>query len=249
MTGSSRRQFTNEELMTFADGEADPALKSALAAALERDRALAERLEIFRSTARSLKHAFPPQTDREADRKIAAAMQEALRAENATAHRESSIIAFPARRTLFENRWVGAAAAAVILGIGLVSGYLAGQRTLPAVQFAAGAAADMAEAFAKLASGSSVQVEGGKLTLIATYRSARGELCREYELDAPAPGKMTGLACIHANEWRTIAQIFSETEGAGYIPAGEDELVEALAARAGMTGPLTEAEEAEIFGK
>jgi hypothetical protein len=241
--------FSDEDLMLFADGQADKQLASKIEAALIKDDELAQRVEVFRSTSLSLKQAFPTLPDAAGDAKILAAMEQALLAEANSSSQSSNVVSFPLRKAANSNWWQGAVAAAIALGIGLSSGYFAGQQSQEAVTLAGNLPAEAVASLNAAPSGETVQLQDGKITLVASFQSATGDFCREYEYLTKQSGKVTGLACKHQHGWHSVAQVFSESDGSSFVPANGLELVDSIIDRAQLKGPLTEQEEKVLLGK
>ncbi len=78
--------FDDETLMAFADGELDDATMARVAAAIDRDPALAERVALFSQTRLLSKDAFAPLLERP----VPAALSEAVRASVARAREQQS---------------------------------------------------------------------------------------------------------------------------------------------------------------
>jgi hypothetical protein len=241
--------FSDEDLLLFADGQADKQLSLKIESAMGHDDELAQRVEVFRSTSLSLKQAFPLLPDAAGDAKILAAMEQALLAEANSSSLSSNVDSFPPRKAANSNWWPGAAAAAIALGIGLSSGYFAGQQSQVPVTLAGNLPAESVTPLNTTPSGESIQLQDGKMTLVASYQSANGELCREYEYLTKQSGKVTGLACKHQRGWHSVAQVYSESDGNSFVPANGLELVDSVVERAQLKGPLTEEEEKAMLGK
>jgi hypothetical protein len=240
-------QFSDEELMAFADGEADGKLSKRIQAATLSDSRVANRVALFRSTSQALKHVFPVQRNDEVDEKIVAAMENAQRSQTQSKSNESNVVQFPKRNPIIDQWWKGVAAAAIILGFGLSTGYMVAQQVDTPVQMAGQVNEATAQAFNTVASGEYVTLQDGKLTLVATFKSTNGEACREYEIENGAPGKITGLACKHSHGWHVVAQVFSEADGNSFAPASGVDLIDSFVARANLLGPLAESDEKTIL--
>jgi surface antigen len=202
----SASAITDEMLVAFADGEADEATIEAVAAALDADEILAERLDLFVTTRQILKTELDP-VAREAvpDRLTRFVMSGAPDA----ASEPAATAAAPRRR----ERWAALPMAAALAGIvagGL--GYWAGttspqgQGGTPTMASLVAADAELARALASTPDAERrnwrAAGQAGEIELRQSYRTERG-FCRSFGLSEGKASSWGGLACRQGEGWAT----------------------------------------------
>lgn len=240
----STEKFDDETLMAFADGELDEARSLALEQALETDEALAERLAVFLDSRRLVGDALKPLIDEPVPEALLASVRQmAEEAQRKTVAQEDNVVAFrpkpqphaapPARR------WLMPLAASLVAVISGAVGYTVG-RTGPAETRAG---AEIATALDREASGKDVALgaSGAMLNIVATFRDARGALCREYEVKGPASSTLT-VACRQDGGWATRLAL-TAPKAEGYVPASSQETIDAYLASIEAGAPLSAEEE------
>lgn len=239
------RRFSDEDLMAFADGEADPALAGEIRSAAEKDRKLAERIALFKGTAAMAKNAFdqmakwqPPQD-----------LVDKIR--NATAPTEN-VVAFKPRaaKPSFFMPTTIAASLALAVGIGL-GAFLGGQPgNGPAGSVALGPLgnAEVATALSTLRSGEQRNLEAGRIEMVATFMDDSNRLCREFELDAPSQQTFVTVTCQTGNRWDVVFSAAAPATPEGFAPAGSRDAVDAYLQSIGASDTLSVEEEAKRLG-
>lgn len=222
-------QIDDETLMALADGELDPARAADVRMAVEADPALQQRLHRFEETRRLLAglRTAPAQEDTLAARIRAAANQPD------TVDTPSPAVAAPAN---LNRRPLLAAASAAALALGLGWWWLhQPEGNLTATETAA---LDM------LPSGEAQPFDdSGDLVMIASFLTADGGFCREYEVVQPETVRVV-LACEEEGGWQQRFASTTDTGDESYRPAsGADTIDDALEA-IGATGVMTPEEEA-----
>lgn len=204
--------ITDELLMAFADGELAEPEASELARRIEADPDLAARVAMFRQT-RDIFAKMPadPIPDALADR--IRAMAEPAPASNVV----------PMRRRV--PLWQLPAAAAVALAVGLGAG----------LSLVPSGGTDLA-VLDSLPSG---EAQGG-VTAVATFQTASGDLCREFE-----QGGMISVACRTEGGWQTRLAV--ATGGEGYAPVSGVEALDAWLAGVEAGDPLDPEAEASAL--
>lgn len=245
----TRDEITDEMLMAYADGELDAATRARVEGALVEDTALAARLKVFTATRAALgalgRHdaasiGMPP------------GLQAALRAkiEGAAAAGAAPAPATPADRVVpFQPRparsvplWTGALAASLALAVGLGGGLLLGSGSGSGGAGGPQGAA-LRAALDSVASGDTQSLaDGSTLTVIATFVSAQGAICREYEVARPAGVHSVEVACDDGTGWEP--QLMVALGGAeGYAPASAPDLLELYFEQSDAGAPLDPAAE------
>ncbi len=90
----------------------------------------------------------------------------------------------------------------------------------------------------RIASGTAVDVGSGRLTLLASYRSPDGALCREFVFDSGAQ-RANAVACRAGGRWDVAFLAAVPPRGSGYTVAGGDTLTDAYLERSGLGAPLS----------
>ncbi|MCF3974276.1 anti-sigma factor family protein [Paracoccus salsus] len=236
----------DETLMALADGELEHGMAERVRAAIAADPALQARLRVFVETRRALRETAAQSGPAPGDDALIARIRAASMAtQPATAPGTAptlqpgpATVRHPAN--LVRRPLAGLAAALLTVVIGLVWWWPAGgpDAAIPASQIAA---------LQELMSGETRDLpDGSRLTMIASYRTGGGALCREYETHAGT--RMTVMvACRNDDGWtRHFATDITASED--YIPAaGEIEALDAFLAQTAAGAPLGPAQEVEAL--
>lgn len=210
-------RFTDEELMSYADGVAAPALAARIEQALPQDADVAARLELFRASAQLLRAAFEPVADEPVPERLRQAARGAQRQ--------------PPPRRRAGARWRAPLALAAVLasvGVGVLIGI---GRPADEAQVAAEVAAVLGEA--PRGERRHVQADGrpAEIVVLASY-DLDGAFCREYALtDTVTSGHVRRFSCERPDGgWRALAVPDAATPAAdewapaagsaGALPAG-----------------------------
>ena len=232
--------FDDEELMAFADGALDEPRFSEVAAAIEADPALAERLELIVAGGKAAKAVFGPLVDQPVPAALTA------RVEAAIAEHKGKVVPF--------RRWVpasfvpmAAAAAIAAIAVGPVAYFAGGSRDAPLVAIGAPLAPAITSQLASLPSGAEARLGDAVIRPIATFTDAESTLCREFELD----GALTtvAVACRSGTEWRVAIAIDAPPATDGYAPASSLAALDAFLGSIDAGPPLPPAAEAEALAR
>jgi hypothetical protein len=241
--------ITDEMLMAYADGELDTADMAEVERALAADESLAERVAIFADTRRAVKTAYtaaPAPVPAELVAKVRA-MAAASQAAPAT----PQVIDLASRRKTTPV-WSTAIAASIALVIGLAGGWYAGQggRTTEGLQLTALADPGIAGALAEVPSGERLDLASGNaFAAIATYRTADGELCREFEYDRSTGGTYVAVACNRSGSWDLRFAVAGAADDGGYAPASSLDTLDAYLDATGAGQPMTTQDEAAALSE
>jgi anti-sigma factor RsiW len=233
--------WTDEMLMAFADGEVAPTEAAAIATAAAADPALAARIDAFRqSRARIAVLA----TDTAVPDALVARIRALQAAEAATpAPANSNVIPLTPRPRA--PLWQLPLAASVALLAGLAVGAFMPRGDVPATPVALLSAPGLPEALASLPSGQSATLpDGSALTLISSFETETGDLCREIELAAPDSAILVAVTCRTGGLWDTQLAVLAEGGASGYTPAASLDTLDAWYAATGASAPLSPEEEA-----
>ncbi|MCU0902542.1 MAG: zf-HC2 domain-containing protein [Tabrizicola sp.] len=238
--------ITDELLMAYADGELDAAEMAEVERAMAEDESLAERVAIFADTRRAVKDAYPAPAPVSAD--LAArvrAMTEAAEARPATA----AVIDLAARRKPAPV-WSLAMAASLALAVGLAGGWYVGTGASGGEGLRLTALSDPAisGALATVAAGERLELaDGNAFAAIATFRTADGEVCREFEYDQAAGSTYVAVACDQSGTWDLRFAVASAPDDGGYAPASSLDTLDAYLEATGAGQPMTREDEAAVL--
>ncbi len=186
--------YDDETLMAYADGELDEVLTAEITGAIERDPALARRVEQHRALRAKVAGAFAAVLDQPLPERLSAAANGPARAE---------VLQFPARSAPAQSlRWGvrewGAMAATLVLGVLLSWNFAPSGSTLISAHdgalVARGALANALDS--QLAS---TQRAADAVQIGLTFKSREGGYCRSFLVRKAGTA---GLACREDGEWR-----------------------------------------------
>jgi hypothetical protein len=245
----ARRDVTDEDLMAYADGEADAATQQWIDAALAEDDALAARLAVFLESREAVQAAFAPKLQEPVPEKLLAAVQ--AMATKAAAPAPGNVVSLDAHRQGRRSMIVpGAMAAAIVLGLGFVIGQalgpIGGNRT---TAVAALADPSIQTALSTVPTGDE-QVIGQEATFraIASFRDVDGTFCREFEHARPEGDTYVSVACDTGEDW-AIKLVIATGSGTGYAPASALETLDAWMVSTEAQPPMSSTEEIEALGE
>jgi hypothetical protein len=207
--------YDDEILMAFVDGELDAKLRAEIAAAIEKDPALARRVEQQRTLSTQVSGAFAKVLNQPVPERLTRAARGAAASEAAASR--GNVLQFPARPARAPaapwraREWV-AMAASLVLGVLISWRMLAPGEGAPIV-----AGTDALLAHGELARALDTQLaseqRGEEPVLIGlTFKARDGNYCRSFVLRTT---KTAGLACRVGSDWQVPA-----TDSA-VIPPGE----------------------------
>jgi hypothetical protein len=245
------RAFTDEQLMAFADGEADAQTSLDIKEALRSDPNLAKRIAVFTATGDLARRSFalkPVPTDLEARIRDMAARSAASGEPVSTPRAQIP------REAANSNRasWHLPLAASILLAIGLAGGYLAGNLRPEAsagLEIAGLVDPAMENALQTVPAGSKQKIGDDLFIAIASFKNEGGQLCREFERDFKSGAFIVGVACLEDGRWSTQAVIAAARSDTGYAPASSMDAIEAYISAIGAGPVLGSDEEAAELSK
>ena len=225
-------QIDDQVLMALADNELDAATAVQVRNAVAADPALQARLRVFIETRNLMKSSAAPLASSPKDADLIAQIRAA-----STPSTQMPVPANDNRRPLLA---IAAAAALAVIGLGWW------QTSGPADQ---GFGAAQLAALDSLPSGESRAVEGGEMTMIASYRNDADEFCREFETTS-GDARQAIVACREAEGWAQRFAATIESSGDFQPASGDIPGLDAYLTESGAGQPLTaEDEAAALAGK
>ncbi|GFE48427.1 anti-sigma factor [Roseobacter cerasinus] len=248
-------EFTDEELMAYADGELaeDRATDLDLALAAESD--LAERLALFVDTRMLSKEALEPMLAEPVPEHLVAQVQ-ALAAAGQTpdAPTGETVVAFPDKRAApaAPPLWKLPLAATLALAVGLGAGLSlapTGETGGVGLQIATLTDPQIIDALHTVASGDDLLLQdGSRIAPVATFMDGSQALCREFELDRTDGLTVVSVACHRSGGWDVqMAVASAAATETGYAPASSLEILDAYLAANEAGPPLDLQAEAEAL--
>ncbi|QHW28748.1 hypothetical protein GYN07_30920 (plasmid) [Rhizobium leguminosarum bv. viciae 248] len=239
----SKKDFDDETLMAFADGELDETQSRALEEALAGNEALCERLAVFLDSRQLVGDALKPLIDEPVPEALLASVH---RMADEVRHQkpQDNVVSFrPKQQQQTMRRWLVPVAASLVAIVTGVVGFALG-RINPS---ASNSGAEIAAVLDREVSGRDVTLSSPDTVLhvVASFRDERGELCREYELKQPKSSTLT-VACRQNGAWATRLALTS-AKADGYVPASSQETIDAYLASIQAGEPLSPEEEREVL--
>lgn len=255
------RDYDDETLMAFADGELDPATAEAVAAAIDADPALAVRVEMFMETRNLARSAFAPMLERPVPQELVdtvrAGMTEPSPAAPEVETPVARVIPFRARSRAMPPPATRPAASStrrlplpVAASIAIIAagaaGYLAGAgfESAAPVRTAFLDVPGLDEALSSVASGEAAELAGGgRFEAVASFRDPEERLCREFEF-ANGADAYVAIACRQEAEWNVAFAVSTPATEGGYQPASSLETLDSFLTSIDAGPPLSPEEEA-----
>jgi anti-sigma factor RsiW len=243
----SKPDFSDEELMRFADGELDPETAARLERAMETDDELVSRAALFIDTRSAAKAALAPLLDEPVPPQLERAVAEMAMKQRAGA----TVVPFPSPQAAASaRRWRLPMAASIAAVLGGLCGYWLADVGGPAPEgrpkglHVGGVVVEpgLDDALAALPSGQekALPQSGERFRAIASFRDGAQTLCREFELDSPDRSTIVSVACRSGAAWLVTFAVAAPGATDGYAPASSTDALEAYLA-AIHAGPALDA--------
>ncbi len=243
-------EFTDEDLMAYADGELAEDRAASLDLALAEDADLALRLSLFVDTRMISADALRPMLAEPVPAHLVQRVRDLAAAAEATNEVpvvDSNVVTFPVRA---QNRpmWQLPIAASLALAVGLAGGFALRGPNAPAAALEIAAVTDpaIAQALSTLAAGESTSLaDGARFEAITTYLAEDDALCREFEYDPTSGTTFVSIACHNGQDWQVRLSIAAAaTDETGYAPASSLEALDAYLTATNASAPMSPADEA-----
>lgn len=248
------KRVTDEMIMALADGELQGPEADAVREAIAADSKLQDQFDAYQASRRMLAEGFEGLLERPVPDAMTRLMLEE-KADGDTVVRLDSARA--RRRQPFGlDIWSMAAAAGVALSAAAFSGYQFGQDQPAAERLVlAGLVPEDSSFHAALSAspaGTVVDVGQTDFTAVATYQTANGQVCREFELMGDG-SRTVGLACRVDAGWQVEIAAINVTGGqpGAFLPASADafEIIGTVLDAKGTYEPVDPADEGCVLNK
>ena len=246
-------EFTDEDLMAYADGQLPEERASALDLALSQDPSLAERLALFVETSAAAKEALAPMLDEPVPDELVAN----VRALAEKSKPSATVTPFPPRpanspaapsRSFWQVPL--AAGLALIVGFGAAQFTGAGDTVDGELILAGLGSPEVIGALTSVASGEETTLTGGeRFAAIATFEDGAGALCREYELDRTTGETLVSVACHDGSDWSLRLAIAASSDSTGYAPASSLDTLDAYLTATEAGAPMSLEDEAAALAR
>lgn len=211
-------KFSDETLMAYADGELDPATRSAVERAIRADPTLAAKVRQHTAMRSNVFAAFAPITDEPVPPRLTAATRSGKVIQLNTA-RVARTEATQEKRRWSWAEWGGIAAALIVGVLAGGAGVIGLQEPPPLAATSGGALlaqGDLAEALSTQLAG--VTAQGAQVKVGVSFEAKDGGYCRTFMMGASA-----GLACRNGAEWNVPVMGQAAQGAAGeYRQAGSE---------------------------
>ncbi len=260
--------FSDEQLMAFADGELDDATMAQIEVAMEEDDDLVARVALFMETRSAAQDALRPMMDEPVPEALLAAVHgmvarheqekqlksatEGTRADVAEPEKTAEIIPFQIkpRKVFFATSWSSAAAAMILAAVTGFGGYFIGQGSVKndassEITLASLAAPVVHEQLQNTASGQTVVLNGQNTTMqiTASFRDGQNQLCREFSLSGADKSGYVVVSCYQQDAWQLRFALASQQDTESFIPASVQETVDVYLQSIHAGAPLSADEE------
>ncbi|WP_265502477.1 anti-sigma factor family protein [Paracoccus beibuensis] len=207
--------FSDEILMSYADGVLDAETSQRLEAALARDPALADRLRLFTGTRDVLAELRDAPPAEPVSDELMARVRQTLDAAKAPGRVE----AFRPRASTGFGGWRGGRDRGVLGAGGRAEDGFGVGRLGPDDAPSGVAAPELADALSQLPSGRTRSLTGAEVAEVSSFRTDGGEFCREFELAQERGSTLTSVACQADRGWDRRFAVASGGEVEGCAPA------------------------------
>ncbi|MEL6388228.1 MAG: hypothetical protein AAFR41_10775 [Pseudomonadota bacterium] len=197
-------------LMAYADGQLGPEDASRVETAIAADPALAEEVDGYRLTADALTGAF----DAPLDEPVPLHLEALVMGGSTSGENVTSLNAARARRTIGLPAWGQAIAACAVFGFGVAFGsaVLAPPPAADNAILVAGqldGVSPLAQVLETRMSAEVVDLPAGQFDVVATFPTAGGVTCREFEASGGG-GAVVGIACRRDETWTVEVLLHAE---------------------------------------
>lgn len=210
-------KFSDETLMAYADGELDPATRTAVERAIRSDPTLAAKVRQHTAMRTNVFAAFAPIADEPVPPRLIAATRSGKVIQLNTARAARAAEAPREKRHWSWAEW-GGIAAALIVGVLAGGAGVSGLQEEPPLAAAGGALVAqgvLADALTRQLAGTT---QGAAVQIGVSFETKDGGYCRTFMMGAGA-----GLACRNGAEWKVpLMAAAAKSAGGDYRQAGSE---------------------------
>lgn len=260
--------FSDEQLMAFADGELDDATMAQIEVAMEEDDDLVARVALFMETRSAAQDALRPMLDEPVPEALLAAVHGMVASHEQEKQKKSAtestivsttepdksaeIIPFQNKpgKIFFAANWSSAAAAMLLAAITGFGGYFIGQGSVKndaasKITLASLTTPDVIQQLQNTASGQTVTLNGQSSTMqiTASFRDGQNQLCREFSLSDADKSGYVAVSCYQQDAWQLRFALASQQDTESFIPASAQETVDVYLQSIHAGAPLSADEE------
>jgi len=237
-------EFSDTELMAYADGELKQERALELDLALSTDEDLAGRLALFTDTRTNISDAFAPMLDEPVPEALMQSIQKMADASDAAqAGGQSNVVSLspkvpaPGRPSL----WQMSIAASLALVVGVGTGfYFATQQLGDGLRITQFNDHNIINALSQTPSGQRHTLpSGSQLTMIATFIDGGGAVCREFEYAQPDRATLVAVTCFDQKWDVKFAVAAGFSSDTGFAPASSLETLDAYLQATNAQAPLS----------
>ena len=247
--------FSDEQLMSFVDGEVDLCTAERIEAAMHGDTELAARIAIFAETRAIVKDAMEPLLDEPVPATLYSSIEIMIkRHRQQYADASGEVIPLiprcPQSPAPVRRLTVPFAASVAVVLAGLSGFWLGTQNVTQPQMLSLGPVGErgLSDALATIPGGSARNIpQLGRLRVISSLRDEDGDLCRELELTPRQGSALAFIACHKKGGWTTTFAVAVPGDDGSYAPASSTDTLDTYLSSINASPPLTEAEEKQAL--
>lgn len=251
------REFDDETLMAFADGELDEETAAAVEKAMATNEGLARRVALFVQTRVQVKEALRPLLEEPVPERLSQSVRRLI--DEAKRHGFPSddsetprVVALKANDnrvpSLLQRSWIMPLAASLIAIACGIGGYVVGigAQDPDGLEVAGLNSPALSEALRLQPSGEETVLTGSndRFRVVASFRDESGSLCREFEINSASRSTVISVACLSNDAWAVNFAVVAPAGDGGYAPASSMEALDSYLAASGAHEPLSGEDEA-----
>jgi anti-sigma factor RsiW len=253
------REFDDETLMAFADGELDEEIAAAVERAMETNDDLTRRVARFLHIRVEVKEALRPLLEEPVPERLSQSVRRMI--DDAKRHGVPSddsevpprVVRLRANDnrvpSLLQRSWITPLAASLVAIACGVGGYLAGigtQDPQGGLEVAGLNSQALTETLRRLPSGEETVLadSNDRIRMVASFRDESGAFCREFEVDSANRSTVISVACLSNDAWAVNFAVVAPAGDGGYAPASSMEALDSYLAASGAHEPLSREDEA-----
>jgi hypothetical protein len=254
-------KLTDEILMAYVDGELEDKQADDIRKAIETDLEALKRVEIFRDSSAMLQGVYDAPLQETVPKRLIDTVM-SFKADKPAPGLLERVVAFLRMPPSWKPAYAIVASVALLIGAG--AGYLATNITQPDRKHYSMIlnGGDFNRGLETTASGHFFAIEDREIQVmpVATFLDKSNRYCRQYDVVTRQDENMRisqGIACRNkSGKWLTMVSINSHPSdplptdtNSGYIPAGEDDLIDIIFSRIMTSPPMALERESELIDR